>query len=52
LIWEIDILALISVVSAGVGFAYGAYHDKRQTLHDQPTKTEEDDSLSNDESPC
>ena len=52
LIWETDILALISVVSAGVGFAYGAYRDKRQTPHDPPTKTEEEedeDNLSSDE---
>lgn len=51
LIWDTDILAAVAVVSAAVGFAYGAYRDERQRPHDQPIETEEEDedSPSSDE---
>jgi hypothetical protein len=53
LIWDTDILAAVAVVSAAVGYAYGAYRDERQRPHDQPTETEEEeeeeDSPSSDE---
>ena len=51
LIWDTDILAAVAVVSAAVGFAYGAYREEGQRPHDQPTETEEEDedSPSSDE---